>query len=109
MKKTTHDHLIHSFVFGAIIAVIFIAVITIASELFHPIKDWLKEIFYHHWIGKGVLAAAIFAASALTRFFQEENIDGQMLGHNIFILFWIVIAASSSIFSFYIYELFAHM
>ncbi|MBL4644327.1 MAG: hypothetical protein JKX80_00485 [Candidatus Pacebacteria bacterium] len=40
---------------------ILVAVLTITGELWHPLKDTLKTIFTHHWLGKGALSIAVFA------------------------------------------------
>ncbi len=34
--------------------------LTITAELYAPLKLWLKNIFFHHWIGKSVLVAILF-------------------------------------------------
>jgi preprotein translocase subunit SecY len=52
--------IIYSFTVSAIFTVIFIAIATVLSELYHPFKSWLAETFTHHWIGKGVLAVIVF-------------------------------------------------
>jgi hypothetical protein len=47
---------------ATLITIVFIAAITVSAELYPPLKNWLKETFYHHWVGKGILALAIFGA-----------------------------------------------
>jgi len=47
------------------VVIIFIAAITIAAELYSPLKNWLKEIFSHHWIGKGIIAALLWTVIAV--------------------------------------------
>ncbi len=56
-KKTKY---IQAFVLSAIMAVILITALTIIAELYKPLKDLLKDVFYHHWIGKGILSFAGF-------------------------------------------------
>ena len=40
---------------------ILVAVLTIMGELWHPLKDTLKAVFTHHWLGKGFLSILMFA------------------------------------------------
>ena len=54
------DNQIKQHIVSAIITIIIITVMTILSEVKVPFKNWLQSMFYHHWIGKGVLALAIF-------------------------------------------------
>lgn len=39
---------------------VMVAVVTIGGELWAPLKDTLKMIFTHHWLGKGALAVVLF-------------------------------------------------
>lgn len=41
--------------------ILFITLLTIAAELNAPLKGWLAATFTHHWVGKGILAMALFA------------------------------------------------
>ncbi len=54
-----------SAILATAVAIIFITAITIAADLYSPLKNWLKDTFSHHWIGKGVLAAALWMAVAV--------------------------------------------
>ncbi|MEK6903245.1 MAG: hypothetical protein AABW64_01190 [Nanoarchaeota archaeon] len=45
---------------SAIITVIGITFMTVYAELNEAFKNFLKGTFYHHWIGKGVLAIILF-------------------------------------------------
>jgi len=44
----------------AVVAVL-VATLTIVGEIWHPLKDTLKLVFTHHWLGKGALSIALFA------------------------------------------------
>ena len=37
-----------------------LTVLIIASEIFEPFKNFLKDTFYHHWIGKGIIITLAF-------------------------------------------------
>jgi len=38
-----------------------LALLIVAAEESPALKNWLKATFYHHWLGKGALALALFA------------------------------------------------
>jgi len=40
---------------------ILVAVLTIVGDMWSPLKDTLKAVFTHHWLGKGALSIALFA------------------------------------------------
>lgn len=44
----------------AVVAVL-VATLTIVGELWSPLKDTLKSIFTHHWLGKSFLTIAAFS------------------------------------------------
>lgn len=56
MTTHKHDKYLKGFTTSAIVAVVLITVLTIAGELYKPLKDALKDAFMHHWIGKGVVS-----------------------------------------------------
>ncbi len=71
---------IQSFSIGAIVAIFFVVTVTILAELYAPLKDFLKNMFYHHWIGKGVLAIAVFlSASFISYFFIRKSNIGRVI------------------------------
>ncbi len=47
-------------ILGCMATLVFITAITIAAEYIAALKDWLKAWFFHHWVGKGVLALVVF-------------------------------------------------
>ncbi|MBT8072151.1 MAG: hypothetical protein HKP21_00430 [Xanthomonadales bacterium] len=59
---------------AAIIAIAWIAIATIGSELSVAFKQLLTSIGGHHWIGKSILTAVFFVLSylALTKFSDDE-------------------------------------
>ena len=46
---------------ATLVVMLFITSLTIAAEISPALKDWLKVSFSHHWVGKSVLAIALFA------------------------------------------------
>lgn len=95
---------IHSIICASIAAVIFIIAITIIADLYLPIKDWLKDIFTHHWIGKSILSLVIFIIFGIISFFLPIKTNEEKISKLLKILFWILIIGTLAIFMFFIYE-----
>ncbi|MEK6839499.1 MAG: hypothetical protein AABX72_01035 [Nanoarchaeota archaeon] len=55
-----NEQSVKSHIYAAIVAVIAITFMTIYAEMNETFKNWLKETFFHHWVGKGVLALILF-------------------------------------------------
>ena len=104
MKDNNKNKIIHSFATAAIVAIIFIVVATILGELYKPFKDWLKETFYHHWMGKGIIAIVIFYLLGFTGFRSSESEDKMI--SMLRMLFWIALIGALTITVFYLYEYF---
>ncbi len=49
-----------NYYFGATASAWLLAILVIAAELFAPFKDFLKNMFSHHWIGKAILIILAF-------------------------------------------------
>jgi len=96
--------ILNSIIIGAIAAIIFITVITVVADLYLSLKDWLKNIFYHHWVGKGILAAIIFFISGILNFISNKNADEEKIAKNLNILIWASIIGSLMISIFFILE-----
>ncbi len=45
---------------SAFITLIFIPLITLLAEFSESLKNGLKTIFWHHWLGKGILVIVLF-------------------------------------------------
>jgi len=98
------NKIIFSITIGAIAAVIFITAITIAADLYLPFKDWLKNNFHHHWVGKSVLAVAIFFAASLFIRLLPISMDDNKVEKVLKLLFWLTILGSLAIFGFFVWE-----
>jgi len=87
------------------VAVAFVSIVTVWSELYHPLKDWLKNMFTHHWVGKGILAACIYIVlgGLLTLVKSESEESTRKL---LSALFWVIILGFAMIAGFYVYEAF---
>lgn len=88
---------------GAILAITFIAFVTIGAELYIPFKNWLVAVFSHHWIGKGVLAMLIFLVVGVIPAKHENSADVARL---VAILFFISLLSAVAIAGFIGYEAF---
>ncbi|MCR4328417.1 MAG: hypothetical protein NUV53_02755 [Patescibacteria group bacterium] len=96
--------IVNSFIAGAIAASVFIAVSTIGGELYKPFKDWLAGTFYHHWVGKGILAVAIFLLVAFLHGLIVKNSTEDRVRRHLFALLGILVFSSLSILLFFLYE-----
>lgn len=45
---------------GVAAVAVLVAVLTIVGEMWSPLKDTLKNVFTHHWLGKGALSIVLF-------------------------------------------------
>ena len=50
----------NSIILASLLTIIYITVVTIAGELFLPLKESLKNVFSHHWIGKSITSFIFF-------------------------------------------------
>lgn len=96
--------IVNSFIAGAIVASAFIAGATIGGELYKPFKDWLAGTFYHHWVGKGVLAVLIFLAVAFVHGFIVKHPTEERVRKSLLVLFGVLVLSSLSILLFFLYE-----
>ncbi len=93
-------------VFSAIVAVLFLVVITVAADLAPELKNWLKAVFTHHWIGKGVLATLLFFATYLFLRAGLKNPSDSSLPPLLRLLSWLSVLGTIVLFAFFFYEAF---
>lgn len=87
--------------YATIITIILITIMTIAAELSTGFKDFLVNIFWHHWIGKGIIALLIFF---LIRFlYNGEDKDVYKLTKSTIA---ITVLGGLAIFLFYVFHFF---
>ena len=103
-NDNTKLKIIYSVAFGAIAAVIFIIAITIVADLYLPLKDWLKGVFSHHWVGKGILSVAVFIFIGLISRFLPITASENKLNKVLKLLSLVMILGVILIFLFFIYE-----
>ena len=56
---------VRSVAIAAIATSVMLAALIVVAEEIPALKDWLKQTFYHHWLGKGVLALGLFTVVSL--------------------------------------------
>jgi len=78
---------------------IMLAVLIISAEEIPALKSWLKETFYHHWLGKSVLALGLFPIVGIT--FRLKR-DALQLSTSIIIEAIVVIVSVCSIAGFFL-------
>ena len=108
IQEDTMKRLTCAAICGAIVSIIFTAAITIGGELYLPLKDWLKNVFSHHWLGKSVLSIAVFIVSGAVGYPFLKNTDSERLANRLWLLFWVTILATGALVGFYIYEYLKH-
>jgi|SRR3990172_7632185 len=101
------DKLVLSIIKSAIITIIFIALITIGADLYVPLKDWLKATFSHHWVGKGILSAILFAVLIVIFNFVIKDSSIKKVTKKLYILFWVTGLSGAAIVAFFLWETFA--
>ncbi len=99
---------LQALIFGAIITIIFLTLIIITADLYSPLKDFLKNTFYHHWIGKGILGIIVFLISSLifNLIPSSQDIDNQKISNKLLSLFFTTILSFLVLTLFYFYEAF---
>jgi len=104
-----------SIIIGAIMAIVFVVVITITGELYKitgadgkmvsPIKDLLKSLHGHHWVGKGIWAVGLFSVTTIATFLVNyKNQDERSLNLLIALLTTTLLVGTFTLLVFNIYE-----
>ncbi len=93
-------------IIGLIASMIFVAAITVAADLYIPIKNWLAATHGHHWVGKGIWMIIFFAVFTIVSYpilnRNQDALSAKMIrmgGH-------IAIDASVIMTLFFVYEYF---
>lgn len=92
-----------SSIISLIITLIFIAFVTIFSELSHNFKNFLKTLTGHHWVSKSLISIIlyIFIFLGLQKFIKKDlNIEKLLK-----ITIYVVIFSSLAIAIFYLIEI----
>ena len=95
--------LIRSAALGAILSIVAVTIITIAGELYAPLKDWLKSAFTHHWLGKSIISVAVFVIFwilGMATFRADEDKTRQSVS----VLFTVAVFCTLALAAFFIYH-----
>lgn len=88
------------YLLSGIITSLLITFLTIYSEMNEAFKEFLKNTFYHHWVGKGIIAIIFFILLAqMIHIKQKREINKFING-----FFIITILCSLAIFIFFFLE-----
>ncbi len=101
--------IIRATTYAAAFAVVFITGITVTADLYLPLKNWLKLIFSHHWIGKGILASVVFAMVLVIFSFipvPPDELKSKILMRSVWKLVIASLAGTLIIVAFFMYEAF---
>lgn len=102
-KKTA---IIKAFINGAVAAILTITLLTVAADLYSPLKDLLKQLFSHHWIAKGVIAILVFLTVGFFGWFFRAGTDGGSadVAQGLKTLFWTTAFSIFIVFGFFVWE-----
>lgn len=100
---------VSAFTFSAIITAVFIVALTIAGELYKPLKDLLKEQHHHHWVGKGIWSAILFFAISIGYYGMASAVTEHSTARLVRVLSWMFVLATFVLFGFFTYEFFIHV
>lgn len=65
---------------ASIVAILYIPLVTIGAEEYKPLKDSIAKIFWHHWLGKGVILVAVYLIALLVlRKVENDGHDGKWI------------------------------
>jgi|TARA_Y100000310_G_scaffold345866_1_gene471927 hypothetical protein len=105
MKKVDPKQFISAFAISGILAILLVVGLTIGGELYKPLKEWLKMMFSHHWIGKGVLS---FVGFYIVGLLLKRMVGGgdRVLINLLYLLFFTGLLGALAILGFYYYETF---
>lgn len=98
--------IINAVTVGAIVAIILIVALTILADLNTGLKDWLKLVFSHHWLGKGILAGASFVLTASLVSLLPTRVSEGRSPVLLWLLFAVATAGTAVILGFYLWEVF---
>ena len=71
---------VRSVAIAAMVTSVMLAVLIISAEEVPALKDWLKATFYHHWLGKGALAIAVFIVVTIAARLQGKTDASKLAG-----------------------------
>lgn len=89
---------------STVLTIILIVIMTIASELSKPFKDFLAGLFSHHWVAKSIIAIIFFIVVYFILSKTKEEKDTYKQTKLVFIT---TILGGAAIFIFYLWHFFS--
>ena len=105
MEGDSKNRIVNAFLASAVIAIVAVVALTIVGELYTPLKDSLKAVFSHHWVGKGVLSFTGFYLLGLL-LIPLSGRGSRKMTTLLYVLFLVTLLGAFSIVGFYYYETF---
>jgi len=91
---------------ATIITLLYIPFVTIAGELNEPFKNFFKNLFWHHWLGKGIMLIVLYTACVLI--FSKTK-ESEKEAHWLLWIAGVSILGALSIFIFFVSEYLKHL
>lgn len=94
--------------FAALLALLYIPLITVVAELNKPLKDFIAATFWHHWLGKGVILVGLMVIFSLI-FGRTKETTTKQDEKFLMTLMVLTVIGGLSILGFFTYEYFKHL
>ena len=88
---------------SCMITVVVVTALTVAAEMSASLKDGLKQWFFHHWVGKGIIALVVFLLFAYVMPLRVKKPLSEVVNW----LTMLTVACGIVIFLFFTWEFFA--
>ena len=92
--------------FATIVTSLVITMLTIGGELQPSLKSWLQDTFSHHWVGKGLVAVAVFIVVVMFCQLLPKTKRDQWQTKALYGMTGMALAASLMMIGFFTYEYF---
>lgn len=106
MLKTHAPTQIGIVAFAAAFAIGIITLLTILGELTPPVKDSLKRLFSHHWVGKSAIAMIGFFVAGIALSLTNLSHTPAAMTKRIWLLFFVTIGCTLFLTGFFFWEAF---
>ena len=106
--QSSGSRIVHGMIIGAIVAALFIVILTIVGELYEPLKSLLKEQHHHHWVGKGIWASVLFIVVSIVSVLSLKNPSLSGTARLLKTLAWVLALSLIVLLIFFAYEYSSH-
>lgn len=98
------QRIVYAAIWSAFTVLVFVTAVTIVADLFAPFKDWLAALFTHHWVGKSILASALFVVGCIVLSLLPLRANEEKIRRGLRMLAWSSCVGAVVILGFFIYE-----